>query len=246
MNKSLVLARRELASYFVSPMAYIVGALYLLVAGTLFFWDFPFFNLRAVFVPGNEASLRQLFDNLAYIMVFVVPLLTMRLMSDEYRSGSIETLVTAPITDAQIILGKFLGVLGFYVVLLALTVVFLGLMIVYGQPDAGVALTGYLGMLLLGSAFAAVGLFTSTISAHQIVAALLGIAILGVMAFAMQVMVVYSPAPWNTIASKLNAMTYFKDFSRGIFDTRGLVFFLSVTVMFLFFSIKSLESRRWR
>lgn len=237
MQKTLVLARRELASYFVSPMAYVIGALFLLATGLWFF--------HSIFVLGNEASLRPLFDAMAYMMVFAVPLLTMKLISDELRSGTIETLMTAPVTDAQIIMGKFLGVLAFYLCLLASTGIFL-VLIMFGQPDAGVAAMGYLGMVLLGAAFIAVGVFASTVTRYQLVAALVAASILAAFMILMQLIVAFGPAPFNQMAARLNAMTYFKDFSRGVFDSRGLVFFLSAAALFLFLSVKTLESRRWR
>ena len=238
MKKAFILARRELAGCFFSPMGYVVGALFLLSSGLWFF--------HRIFVPGNEASLRPLFEAMAYIMVFAVPLLTMRLLSDEFRSGTIETLMTAPITDAEVITGKFLAVMGFYVALLSCTAVFLGLMAAYGNPDAGVAVMGYLGMLLLGSAFVSVGLFASTTTPYQLVAAIVGIAILAVFTILMQVLVAHAPEPVNHIAGRLNAMTYFKDFARGVFDTRGVDYFLSATGLMLFLSVKMLESKRWR
>ena len=111
MRKALVLARRELAGCFFSPLAYVVGALFLLASGLWFF--------HRIFVPGNEASLRPLFEAMATIMVFAAPLLTMRLLSEEYRSGTIETLMTSPVSDAAVVLGKFLGVMAFYLILLA-------------------------------------------------------------------------------------------------------------------------------
>ncbi|MDY6912969.1 MAG: ABC transporter permease [Planctomycetota bacterium] len=238
MRKTLVLARRELTGYFISPMAYVTASLLLLASGLWFFYR--------IFLPGNEASLRPLFEAMAYIMVFAVPLLTMRLISEELNSGTIETLMTAPVTDTQVVLGKFLGVMAFYLVLLAGTVLLLGVMIIYAEPDAGVAAAGYLGMVLLGSAFVAVGLFTSALTRHQLLAAILAIAILSTFAILMRLVAVHGPAPWNIMAAKLNAMTYFNDFSRGVLDTRGLVFFASITAMFLFLSVKTLESRRWR
>lgn len=238
MRKTLVLAKRELAGYFISPVAYVIGALFLLSSALWFF--------HRVFVPGNEASLRPLFEAMAYMMVFAIPLLTMRLISDELRTGTIETLMTAPVTDTEVILGKFLGAMGFYLALLAGTLAFLALMILYGEPDAGVAVMGYVGMVLLGAAFTAVGLFTSCLTPHQLVAAIVAVAILATFAILAQALVAYAPAPWNNLASRVNAMTYFKDFARGMCDTRGLVFFISATALFLFLSIKVLESRRWR
>jgi len=238
MKKALVLARRELAGCFFSPLAYVIGALFLLASGLWFF--------HRIFIPGNEASLRPLFEAMATILVFAAPLLTMRLLSEEYRSGTIETLMTSPVSDASVVIGKFLGVMAFYVTLLAGTGVYLALMAAYGQPDAGVAAMGYLGMVLLGGMFIAVGLFASALTSHQLVAALVGTAILAAGAIMTQLIVAYGGEPWNALAAKLNTMTYFRDFSRGVLDTRGVVFFLSATGLFLFLSVKALESRRWR
>ncbi len=246
MKKTLIIARRELAGYFFSPMAYVIGAAVLAVTAAFFFFGFELIGIQRIFQAVNEASLRPLFVAMAYIMVCAAPLLTLRLLSEEFDSGTIETLVTAPITDMQVILGKFLGVLGFYLLLLATTLVFLILMVIYGQPDAGIAAMGYLGMILMGSAFLAVGVFTSTLTRYQIVSAIVAIAIIAVFVILMQQLVAHSPAPLNYIASRLNVMTYFKDFSRGVFDTRAVIFFLTATALFLFFSVKTLESRRWR
>ncbi len=246
MRKTWVLARRELAGSFYSPLAYVVGALFLAACAGVFFFGLPLLGVPKIFAPGSEASLRSLFEAIAYLMIVVIPLLTMRLLSEEFRSGTIELLITAPVTESHVILGKFLGVMGFYAVLLLSTGVFFLLMAVFGEPDLGVVATGYLGMLLLGAAFAAVGIFTSTLTPYQLLAALLGIAMLGGFVLLMHAMMMFAPAPLNQLAARLNAITYFRDFARGVLDTRGIVYFLSVTVLFLFASIKTLESRRWR
>ncbi len=237
MNKITTLARRELTAYLFSPIAYVIGAGFLLLSAGWFF-----INLRI----GGEASLRPLFDGMAVIMVLAVPLLTMGLLSREYDSGTVETLMTSPVTDTEVILGKFLGVMVFYVVLLATTLTFLGLMAAFGRPDVGVAATGYLGMILLGAAYVSVGLFASTLTRHQIVAAIVAIGILAFFALLMGWVVRLGVQPWAHLADKLNVMRYFRDFSRGVFDSRGLVYFLSVAALFLFLSVKTLESRRWR
>ena len=219
-------------------MAYLIVAIFLATSALVFFYR--------VFVPGEEASLRGLFEWMAFLMVPAAPLLTMRLISDEYHSGTIETLLTAPVTDTQVILGKYAGVMGFYIVLLASTAVFLVPMAMFGQPDPGLAAMGYLGMVLLGAAYLAVGIFASTLTRYQIVAAVVSAAILCIFAILMRLIVISSPEPWNYLAVRLNAMTYFRDFSCGIFDTRGAVYFLSAAALFLFLSVKTLESRRWR
>lgn len=238
MRKTLILARREIAGYFCSPIGYVIGALFLLTSGAWFF--------HAIFRPGQPATLRPLFEAMAYIMVFATPLLTMRLISEEFRSGTFETLVTAPVTDTQVILGKFLGVLIFYMMMLACTGLYMWLIAIYGRPDPGVAVMGYCGMMLLGAAYLAVGLFASTLTSHQALAAIASISILSVFAILMQLLTLHAPAPWSLLAARLNAMTYFKDFARGMFDSRGAVFFLSSTALFLFLSVKMLESRRWK
>ena len=252
MSKTLTLARREMAAYFFSPMAYVIGALFLLASGVWFFWK--------IFIPGSEATLRPLFDAIAALMVFAIPLLTMRLVADEFRSGTIETLMTAPVTDGQVIAGKFLGVMVFYIALLATTLVYLALIVAYGAPDLGVALMGYLGLILLGAAFISVGIFTSTLTRYQLVAALVGIAVLAGFTFltdqlAVRVGDLALAVPWtgwrftlslDRIIASVNALSYFEDFSKGILDARGVVFFVSATVLFLFVSTKTLESRRWR
>ncbi|MFP4139510.1 MAG: ABC transporter permease [Planctomycetota bacterium] len=238
MRKMLTVARRELAGYFFSPMAYVKGASFLLAASLWFF--------AMIFQPGQPATLRPLFEGIAYLMVLTIPLLTMKLLSEEVRSGTIETLMTAPITETQVILGKFLGAWVFFLALLAGTGVYLGLMIAYGQPDPGVAAMGYLGMVLLGAAFLAVGLFASSLTRHQAVADITAMGILAVLTFGMQLLAMHGPDALRSFATRLNMFTYLREFFRGVFDLRGAVFLLSVTALFLFLSVKSLESRRWR
>jgi ABC-2 type transport system permease protein len=249
MRKIMTLARREMAGYFFSPLAYVVGALFLLACGFKFgppptFWS----GSREMFilVPHQEASLRGLFEMMGLAMVVAAPLLTMRLVAEETRSGTIETLVTAPITDAQVILGKFFGVMGFYLALLAGTGVFLVLMIIFGRPDAGVVVMGYLGMILLGAAFLAVGLFASTLTRYQLLAAVVGIALLSIVGIFAGSLAAFMPAPINTLALRLDAQAYLGSFARGLFDSRGLIYFVTLTGGFLFLSVKMLESKRWR
>ncbi|MBS3820729.1 MAG: ABC transporter permease subunit [Planctomycetes bacterium] len=249
MGKIWTLARRELAGTFFSPLAWVVGALFLCACAFKFcpppaFWS----GSRDAFilVPHQQASLRGLFEMMGVAMVVAAPLLTMRLVAEEVRSGTVETLVTAPITDAQIILGKFAGVMGFYMALLASTVVFLVLMLIFATPDAGVVIMGYLGMLLLGAAFLAAGLFASTLTRYQLLAAVIGIGVVSLLGIFPGRLAPHLPAPLNQVAANLNAQAYLRDFARGMFDSRGLIYFLSLTAGFLFLSVKMLESKRWR
>ncbi len=249
MSKVLTIARKEIAGYFFSPLAYVVGALFLCAVAFKFapppaFWTGS--REWFILVPHQQASFRALFEMMGLAMTVVAPLLTMRLISEEYHSGTIETLMTASVTDAQVVLGKFVGVFLFYLALLGSTLIFLVLMLLFARPDGGVVVMGYLGMILLGAAFLAVGVFTSTLTRHQLLAAVAAIVILAVFALLSEPLAAHSPAPWNKIAARLSAMSYLRSFARGLFDTRGVVFFLSITGGFLFLSTKTLESRRWR
>ncbi|MHC4561424.1 MAG: ABC transporter permease [Planctomycetota bacterium] len=238
MRKTLIIARRELAGYFVSPMAYVVAAM-LLMASSLWFF-------HRIFIPDQQATLRPLFEAMATIMIFVVPLLTMRQLAEEFHSGTVETLMTAPVTESQVVTGKFLGVMAFYVVLLATTLILLAVMQIFGQPDPGIAAVGYLGMLLLGAMYVAAGLWASSMTTYQLVAALGGVGICAAIALLPQGVVLYGAEPWNELAGRFSVMIYVKDFARGRFDTRGLVFFITTTGVLLHLSIKTLESKRWR
>lgn len=252
MQRTLTLARRELSAYFLSPMAYVLGGLFLLVVSVIFLLGIPLpkYPIDPVFRGGGESSLGELFIILAAVFVVVVPLLTMRLVSEELRSGTIETLMTAPVTDTEVILGKFLGAMGLYAAMLATTVVYFVLVVVFGQPDWGVAATGYLGMILLGAAYIAIGVFASTLTRFQVVAGLIGIAMLGLFTLGVYLLglllsVVSGPAVVSAVG-QLNMINYLSDFSKGFLDTRSVVYFVTVTAFFLFLSVKVLESRRWR
>ena len=247
--KTLTLAKRELSATFYSPLAYVVGALFLAVCAMKFapppaLWAGA--REGFILVPHQQASMRELFEMMAAAMTIAAPLLTMRLISEEFRSGTIETLMTAPITDTQVIVGKFLGVLGFYLALLASTGVFCVLIWIYAQADPGVIAMGYFGLVLLGMAYLAVGIFASTLTRHQLVAAIVAIVILSIFSVLAPLATPRLPQPFSEIARRLSAATYLREFSRGLLDTRAVVFFLSLTGGFLFLSIKSLESRRWR
>ncbi len=249
MGKILTLTRKEISGYFYSPLGYVIGAIFLCACAFKFapppgFWtgSQDFFIL----VPNQQASLRGLFELMSMAMTVVAPLLTMKLVSEEYHSGTIETLMTAPVTDTQVVMGKFLGVFTFYLALLGTTLIFLVLMFIFAQPDIGVVLMGYLGMILLGGAFISVGIFASTLSRHQLLSVVVGIMILSLFALLAGGISIHSPEPWNHVAKRLDAMGHMQKFARGIFDTQGVVFFLSMGYGFLFLSVKVLESRRWR
>jgi ABC-2 type transport system permease protein len=237
MTCAPAIARRELSSYFYSPIAYVALTLFLL-ASALAFWN--------DFVPGQPAQMRHIFQWMVWLLVFIVPILSMGLVAQEWASGTIEPLLTAPVNETDVVLGKFLGSLGFFGVLLAPTLLFAAMLSFYGQTDKGAIASGYLGIVLVGALFIAVGLFCSSLTRSQVVAAVAAAAVL-----AMVTIVPWWVAGqatlgdfWRTVADQCVLRRY-EDFAKGIIDTGNLVFFLATTAVFLFLSIKVLESRRW-
>lgn len=236
---SWALTQREVASLFYLPIPYVVGFIFLLLTG--------YFFVKETLVPGNEASMRFLFERMAMVLVFAIPLLTMRSLADEFATGSIETLMTAPVTDAAVVFGKFLGTLLFYLVLLLGTIPHLILLANYGDPLGSVVLNGYLGMVLLGALFIAIGVFASACTRHQLLAASISIALLAAFTFLTDYLAEqFGGQRLGGVAAYLNIFGHFSDFSKGILDTRSVIFFVSGTIFFLFLATKVMESRRWR
>ncbi|MFQ5429501.1 MAG: ABC transporter permease [Phycisphaerae bacterium] len=232
------LTRRELAAYFLSPVAYIVAAVFLVASGYLF--------MSNTLVEGGEASMRFMLNSMAWLLVFAIPLLTMRLLAEEFSTGTIEMLMTAPVTDVEVIAGKFLGVMVFYLALLLTTGVHVALLVAFGATDLEVIAYGYLGMILLGALYIAVGLFASALTRYQLLAAILGMGILALFTILVDAFAGLQAGTWRVVLSNVNILHQFGDFSKGIFDTKALVFFVSTTLFFLFLAVKALETRRWR
>lgn len=238
MRNVVPLTQRELAASFFSPIAYVVGCVFLLFTGYYF--------VQQVLVPGNEASMRPLFAVMVSILVFALPLLTMRAVAEELSSGTIETLMTAPVSEAEVLLGKFIGVFAFYAVLLAATIPHLVFLLMFSHPNAGVIAFGYIGMLLIGAMFISVGLFASCCTRHQLLAAVIGMAVLSVFTFVVDFLADFAGPTLRRVLMAMNVPAYFDEFSKGILDTRALVFFVTTTAFFLFLGVKVLESKRWR
>jgi ABC-2 type transport system permease protein len=232
--------QRELASLFYSPIAYVVGFIFLMLTGYYF--------VSETLIPGNEASMRFLFEKMAAVLVFALPLLTMRSIADEFSSGAIETMMTAPVSDMSVVMGKFMGALLFYLALLATTLPHLVLLGSYAPDVVGSAVfSGYLGMVLLGAMFIAIGIFASSCTRHQLLAATIATAILAVLSFVVDYGAEYCSKMWQrSVCAYLNIFGHFGDFSKGIIDSKSVVFFISGTVFFLFLATKVMESRRWR
>jgi len=232
----LTLAWRELRLYFSSWMAYAVAAGFLAISG-LIFW--------IILSDTQEAQLRWTIENIVVIFLFITPLITMRLLAEEKRSGTLELLMTSPVTDAQVVLGKFLGALGLLVVLLVPTLVFPGVLARYGDPDWGPILSGYLGLFLAGACFVAVGVLASPVTESQVVAGflafgtLLGLWIVGWAAGA-------GSAGAKEAIAYVSVLRHFADFPKGLIQTKDVVYYLTFVAFCLFAAMRSLESRKWR
>ncbi len=239
MRNILTMAQREIGAYFLSPIAYAVLAVFLFSSGLAFG--------LGTFSAGSEASMRQVFEFwIVLILLFVLPMLTMRLISDELRSGTIETLMTAPVTEIEVVLGKFLGGMMFFAILLAGTLLYPIILSMYGDIDLMFLTCHYLGLFLLGSLYVAVGLFFSTLTKHQVVAVLASSALLALMTFASHAMANRMEGWLKVLLQQLSVRTHFHDFVRGMVDLNHLVFFVTMTALFLFLSVKLLEMRRWQ
>ena len=238
MSRATVIARRELSSYFYSPIAYVAMFLFLFVAG---------FAFRQDFQPGQPAGMRSIFEQMVWLFVAILPILCMGLLAQEWATGTIETMMTAPVEEHEVVLGKFLGSFAFFLVLLAPTLVYLVMLMIFGRPDYGPIFSGYLGLVLVGALFISIGLFCSSLTKSQVVAAVAAAAIL----FVVTVVPWFAAGQatlaggWRTLANQ-GVMARYVDFSKGVIDTGNLVYFVAATFVFLFLTVKVLESRRWK
>lgn len=236
MTNTLAIARRELSSYFTSPLAWVITAAFLVIAGY-------FFSVNVIF--SRQATVRPLFQTMYTILLLLAPALTMRLLAEEQKSGTIELLLTSPIREIEVVLGKFLAGLGFFAIMLLLTLYYPFLLWMYGNPDQGGIIGGYLGAILFCAAITAVGLFTSSLTQNQIVAAVLSFAIL-LLLWVVDGLSSQFGGRVGDALSYLALYPHFNDMTRGAIDTKDIVYYLTVTAAALFLTWRSLEARRWR
>jgi ABC-2 type transport system permease protein len=237
MSPALVISRREIRSYFNSPVAYIVVSAFIIIAGGLFFF------LR-LFVS-QEASLRGFFDTMPLLFVFLAPAITMRLLADEKSSGTLELLITMPVRDWEVVVGKFLAALALLATTLALTLVFAITVRGLGPLDRGPTIGGYLGLLLMGGAYLSIGVMCSAFTRNSIVAFIVAW-LISFLLFIVGQVTQYVPGPLQGLAMFLGIGNHFENISRGIIDTRDLIYYFSVMAVCLLVATLSLESRRWR
>ena len=237
MRAVQAVAWKEIQIYFSSPTAYIIGTIFLALAG--------FFFVRDLGEPFPEASLSAFFQGATIVLVLLAPVLTMRLMAEEQKLGTIELLLTSPVRDWEVVIGKYLASMVFLLGTLALTLYYTVLLVVYADPDPGPIYAGYLGLILYGAAALAIGLLTSTLTSNQIVAAAVAMGILLVLYFAEAASGSLGTTASN-IVGQVGIKSHFDDFERGIIDTRHVVYFICFIAFFLFLTIRALEIRRWR
>jgi ABC-2 type transport system permease protein len=257
VRNALAIAGKELRSYFVSPIAYVVITGFLLLGGWFFFnlvWRFDF--LLSIYsamrnpeaqarLNLNELVIAPLLHNLAVVLVILVPVITMRSFAEEKRAGTYELLMTSPLSISEIVAGKFLGVVGFLVVMLGLTGVYPLILLLYGNPEIGMIAAGYLGLFLLAIAFACVGLLTSSLTENQIIAAvscLVVLLLLYVIAWPSET----AGGTMGAVLKYLSLTEHFSEMVKGVIRTQDLVYFGSVIVLALFLTHRAVESVRWR
>ena len=246
MKAFCAIVRRELIAYFSSPLAYIVMAAFLLLQGSLFALIIGYLSR-----PGQSSMsiLQAFFGGTIFFWFFLVvaPLITMRLVAEERRSGTIEVLLTSPVSEAQVVLGKFAAALGFYLVLWAPTLIYVLMVTSQAAIDWGAVAASYLGVALFGALFVSLGLFASTLTRNQIIAAVLAFTGLIVL-FGLPLLrgLMISSSAFGAVIDHADLWQHMADFSKGIVDTRHVVYGLSLTGLFLFLSTKSLELAKWR
>jgi ABC-2 type transport system permease protein len=259
MKKTIAIFDKEFKSFFYSPMAYIVIAVFTALTGVFFYLYLSNF-VEAAFMDQirsqqyrqmpqrfnlNLMLIRPYFWNIALISLFTLPAITMRLYSEEKKQGTVELLYTTPVTSLQIILGKFFAGLAFYFVLLIPTMFFQSLLFIYGDPEFLPVLSGYVGLLLLGSAFISVGLFISTMTENQIIAAIAGFAtslLLWVVGWGAS----YAGATLSPVLEYISIITHFEDFAQGVIDSTHVAYYILFSFFGIFLSLKSIESIKWR
>lgn len=236
MRNTWLFCQKELRSYFNSPVAYIVLSIFIFITG--------FFFTSSLFLMG-QASMRPLFTLVPVVLLFFVPAITMRLLAEEKRSGSIELLVTLPTRDWEIVLGKFLAAWVLILVGLLLTLFFTITVSTLGNLDGGETWAGYLGLALLGASFAAIGTWSSSLTRNQIVAFIIALTLIAALSLIDDLLPVL-PLSLAPVLQFLSVSYHFENISRGVLDTRDLIFYLSLTSFMLYLAHNALESRKWK
>jgi ABC-2 type transport system permease protein len=247
--------KKEMRLYFTSPVAWVVMTIFLFIAGYFFYSIFAFYTLASMQSAMNpqmgrdlnvtDSVLRPLFSNMSVILLLLMPLITMRLFAEERRSGTIELLLTYPVRDGAVLVAKYLAALALYALMLALTLMYPGIVMYFTRLEWGPLLTGYLGLFLMGATFLAVGIFASSLTENQIVAS---ITTFGTLLFLWVIgwSAEYVGGAWGRVLSHLSLLDHFDTFARGVLDTKDVIYYVNATILALFLTLRSLEARRWK
>ena len=255
MNNVLAIAHKELKGYFASPVAYVVIGFSAILFGW-FFINLLYYFDRAALQAGagfegpqavnvNEMLISPLFLNVSVILLFTLPLITMRTYAEEKRSGTIELLLTSPLTDFQIVMGKFLGSLVLYAAMLAVTLVHMGFLFAFGNPEWRPIATGYLGLVLMGGCFLSLGLFISSLTKNQIIAGMVTFAVF-LLFWVINWIASFTGPTMQSVLNYLSITEHLNDFARGVVDTKHLVYYVSFIAFSLFLTVRAVDSERWR
>jgi ABC-2 type transport system permease protein len=255
MRNVLAIAQKELKSYFAGPIAYIAIGLWALLYGYFFVAILQFFVRQSMQMGQmgqgpqsmnvNQQLIRPLLQNVTIMILFVMPMVTMRTYSEEKRSGTIELLLTSPLTDFQIIMGKFLGAMALYGVMLLVTTIQIGVLFIYGNPEWKPIVTAYLGLLLLGGCFISMGLLISSVTKNQIVAGMVTFAVF-LLLWIITWIGSFSGPTVDQLTQYLSIIDHLDDFSKGVVDTKHVIYYISFITFGLFLTAKSVDSERWR
>ncbi|GJQ60549.1 MAG: hypothetical protein D8M57_19215 [Candidatus Scalindua sp. AMX11] len=227
---------REIRSYFVSPIAYIVISVFLIASGFFFAGNLQFWQ---------EASLKGSLDSIQFFLLLLTPVITMRLISEETKSGTMETLMTSPVTDFDVVFGKFLAALGLYMVMILPTWIFVLFLYLFGNPDFGPIISSYIGLTLMGGLFVSIGILISSLTRNQIVAAVIGLISL-ILLWVMGFLSSYGDSWYYLCLKYIGTFDHWESFTKGIVDTRDVIYYLSFTALMLFITVRVVESRKWR
>lgn len=254
MKNIWIICRKELKSYFASPIAYLLMAFFALIFGFGFFTatrDFVRFSFQAQMMGRgmpmniNEQIIRPLLGFASTVALFLIPMVTMRLFAEEKRSGTIELLMTSPVRDIEIIVGKWAAAMLLYVCVLGMSMLNIALLFAFGKPDWKPVLIGYLGLILQGGTLLAIGAFISTLTRNQIIAG--GVTFfVCLLLWLLSWFTAFDSTGWASVVNYLSIVTHFDTFAKGVLDTRDVVFYLSMIFFGLFITSRSMESLRWR
>ena len=255
MSNILAITQKELKGYFASPIAYVVIGFYALIFGFFFYSLVLYFDRQSMQMMGlgagapavniNENLIRPTFLNAMVVFLFVLPMITMRTYAEEKRSGTIELLLTSPLTDFQIIMGKFFGAMSLYVAMLAVTLIHISLLFWAGRPEWIPILTTYLGLLLMGGCFIAVGLLISSLTKNQIVAVMVTFSVF-LMLWVINWIASFTGPTTQQVLNYLSITDHLDDFTRGIIDTKHLVYYVSFICFGLFLTARAVDTERWK